>query len=299
MASMLFSELTEGCKRAFAAVIAYPPMRPFAGGALVVGLALLVDGDAYLGLSLPLIDASLTGAEAVWYAFALKLLFTVLTLGAGFQGGEVTPPQLTTRSSGSNGRFLTHPELDILSTSSRSDSVCPTPGSEQTEILAPERRSPCSRPRTRRVDHPTLRVLVFATMPPEHAASGPTAHVVVPAELRFLEVIRSSVHAALRESGCDPGCASDLQLACDELAGVLITSARTPSDLRLAVTDDGVDAYVRMVVPVAPSGFRPEVPDLTRMLLDATADSYEVRTDGQDLVGVLQREIASDEPGNP
>lgn len=91
VAAMVFSELTEGLKRVFAVMVTYPPMRPFVGGLLVVGLALLVGGDEYLGLSLPLIDASLTGAEVVWYAFALKLLFTALTLGAGFQGGEVTP----------------------------------------------------------------------------------------------------------------------------------------------------------------------------------------------------------------
>ncbi len=130
-------------------------------------------------------------------------------------------------------------------------------------------------------------------MRPHGLAGGPTAEIVVPADLRFLEVVRSSVHAALDDSGCDAGCASDLQLACDELAGVLITSARTPSALQVAITDDGTDAYVRMIVPVAASGFRPQVPDLTRMLLDATADSYEVRTDGQDLVGVIQREISS------
>ena len=130
-------------------------------------------------------------------------------------------------------------------------------------------------------------------MPPHGLAGGPTSEIVVPAELRFLEVIRSSVRAALNDSDCDAACASDLQLACDELAGVLITSARTPSDLQVAITEDGIDAYVRMIVPVAASGFRPQVPDLTRMLLDATADSYEVRTDGQDLVGVIQREISS------
>lgn len=125
------------------------------------------------------------------------------------------------------------------------------------------------------------------------ADRGPTMEVVVPADLRFLEVVRDSVRTALDGSDCDAGCASDLQLACDELAGVLITSARTPSALQVAVVEDGVDAYVRMKVPVAASGFRPPVPDLTRLLLDATADSYEVRTDGQDLVGVLQREVSS------
>ncbi len=130
-------------------------------------------------------------------------------------------------------------------------------------------------------------------MRPHGLAGGPTMEIVVPADLRFLEVVRRAVRAALNDSGCDASCTSDLQLASDELAGVLITSARTPGDLQVAVTEDGIDAYVRMLVPVAASGFRPPVPDLTRMLLDATADSYEVRTDGQDLVGVIQREISS------
>ena len=129
-------------------------------------------------------------------------------------------------------------------------------------------------------------------MGPE-GASDPTTTIIVPADLRFLEVIRCSVRIALAGSGCDAGCTSDLQLACDEIGGMLITSARMPGDLELAVTEDGLDAYVRMTVPVAASGFRPPVPDLTRMLLDATADSYEVRTDGEALVGVIQREIAS------
>jgi H+/Cl- antiporter ClcA len=38
-----------------------------------------------------LIGDALDGTGVVWYAFALKLLFTAVTLGSGFQGGEVTP----------------------------------------------------------------------------------------------------------------------------------------------------------------------------------------------------------------
>jgi H+/Cl- antiporter ClcA len=91
LVAVLFAELTDGIKRAFAVLVAWPPLRPFIGGLLVVALTLLVGSRDYLGLSLPLIDDSLTGAEVVWYAFALKLLFTAITLGAGFQGGEVTP----------------------------------------------------------------------------------------------------------------------------------------------------------------------------------------------------------------
>ncbi len=130
-------------------------------------------------------------------------------------------------------------------------------------------------------------------MRPDGAASGLTTTVIVPADLRFLGVICASVRVALGDSGCDVGCTSDLQLACDELGGMLITSARTPGDLQLAVTEDGMDVYVRMTVPVAATGFRPQVSDLTRTLLDATTDSYDVRTVGEVLVGVIQREITS------
>jgi H+/Cl- antiporter ClcA len=91
LAAGLFAELTEGLKRVFAVLVAWPPMRPFVGGLLVIGLTYAVGTRDYLGLSLPLIDDALTGADLLWYAFALKLLFTAVTLGAGFQGGEVTP----------------------------------------------------------------------------------------------------------------------------------------------------------------------------------------------------------------
>ncbi len=64
---------------------------PMVGGAVVVGLTLLIDTRTYLGLSLPLLDAALLGAALPTGAFAFKLLFTAVTLGSGFPGGEVTP----------------------------------------------------------------------------------------------------------------------------------------------------------------------------------------------------------------
>ncbi len=92
MASIVFIELVHGIKRAFAATVAWPPARPFIGGLGVVGLVHVVGSRDYLGLSVPLITkATAGGVGIVAGAFALKLLFTAVTLGAGFQGGEVTP----------------------------------------------------------------------------------------------------------------------------------------------------------------------------------------------------------------
>jgi H+/Cl- antiporter ClcA len=58
---------------------------------VVVGLWKLVGTSDYLGLGVPMIVRSFEDPSLPTGAFALKLLFTAVTLGAGFIGGEVTP----------------------------------------------------------------------------------------------------------------------------------------------------------------------------------------------------------------
>lgn len=123
------------------------------------------------------------------------------------------------------------------------------------------------------------------------AANGRPATVMVPAELRFLEVIRLAVRIAGEGRGLDGESERDLQLASDELAAVLILAARSCVALHLSVDHDGDDVYVRMSVPLSDDGFHPEVPNMTKLLLDATVDSYEICTDGDDVIGVLQRSL--------
>jgi H+/Cl- antiporter ClcA len=90
--AIVFSELTHGIKAVFRSAVRWAPARPLIGGFLVIGLTFVVGSRDYLGLSLPLISQSLAiGGGVVAGAFALKLLFTAVTLGSGFQGGEVTP----------------------------------------------------------------------------------------------------------------------------------------------------------------------------------------------------------------
>ncbi len=67
------------------------PLRLCVGGVLVLALWKLVGSSDYLGLGVPGILRSFTDPELPTAAFALKLLFTAITLGAGFLGGEVTP----------------------------------------------------------------------------------------------------------------------------------------------------------------------------------------------------------------
>ena len=91
LTAFLFSELTERITHLAKARITSPLLRPFCGGLVIIALTYLVGTHNYLGLSLPLIAQSFTPGGVVLGAFALKILFTAVTLGTGFKGGEVTP----------------------------------------------------------------------------------------------------------------------------------------------------------------------------------------------------------------
>ena len=57
---------------------------------IVILLVYLVGSRKYLGLSLPLLSEAFNGHVSP-FDFLGKLIFTSITLGAGYQGGEVTP----------------------------------------------------------------------------------------------------------------------------------------------------------------------------------------------------------------
>jgi H+/Cl- antiporter ClcA len=91
LASILFSEMTHALQTVFARLSPWPPARPLLGGIVVVLLTFLVGTNDYLGLSLPLLHRPFDGDSVRNFDFAWKILFTAITLGAGFKGGEVTP----------------------------------------------------------------------------------------------------------------------------------------------------------------------------------------------------------------
>ncbi|MFN8012340.1 MAG: chloride channel protein [Holophagaceae bacterium] len=66
--------------------------RPLLGGLVVGALFLAFPQDGYLNLGLPFLEGIFkAGTGTLPWAFALKLLFTAVTVGFGFKGGEVTP----------------------------------------------------------------------------------------------------------------------------------------------------------------------------------------------------------------
>lgn len=71
---------------------ANPYARIFAAGCAVIGLTLALGTREYLGSGIGIIEHIFeTGESARWYVFLLKMVFTALTLCAGFKGGEIVP----------------------------------------------------------------------------------------------------------------------------------------------------------------------------------------------------------------
>ena len=57
---------------------------------IITVLTLLVGDHRFNGAGMDMALAAV-GGEADWYSFLLKMLFTAVTLAAGFKGGEIVP----------------------------------------------------------------------------------------------------------------------------------------------------------------------------------------------------------------
>ncbi|CAN5458493.1 voltage-gated chloride channel family protein [soil metagenome] len=88
--AIAFIEGTHRLKAFLAERITRLPLRAALGGVAVVVLWKLASTSDYLGLGVPGIVAAFHAPTPPWVFFS-KLVFTVVTLGAGFVGGEVTP----------------------------------------------------------------------------------------------------------------------------------------------------------------------------------------------------------------
>ena len=65
-------------------------VRAFAGGVLLVGLTYLSGSHDYNGAGMSVIGNAIAG-QANFEAFLMKILFTAVTVAAGFKGGEIVP----------------------------------------------------------------------------------------------------------------------------------------------------------------------------------------------------------------
>ncbi|MXV50620.1 voltage-gated chloride channel protein [Pedobacter sp. HMF7647] len=97
-ASYLFTMMTHTIKKAGLKFFKTKWMIPVAGGLIIIGLTLLIGAPDYLSLgvnpeypgAVTISSAFHTGGSHGW-SWLWKTLYTSITLGSGFKGGEVTP----------------------------------------------------------------------------------------------------------------------------------------------------------------------------------------------------------------
>lgn len=88
--SIIFCKTLHGAEELYKKYIKNPYLRIFTGGIFVVLLSKVLGTTDYLGGGMNIVEQAVEGETAA-AAFLLKLLFTALSLGAGYKGGEIVP----------------------------------------------------------------------------------------------------------------------------------------------------------------------------------------------------------------
>ena len=86
----LFADGTHALSGVMKKHIAYAPLRPFFGGAVIAVVVMWGSFDRYIGLGIPVMVEAFVHPLAPT-DFLSKMVFTIASLGSGFKGGEVTP----------------------------------------------------------------------------------------------------------------------------------------------------------------------------------------------------------------
>ena len=90
LVSILFCTAIKKSEQYIKKLIPNAFLRAFAGGAAVVLLTVALQTTDYNGAGMDVVEAALHGNAKPW-AFAVKIVFTAVTIAAGFKGGEIVP----------------------------------------------------------------------------------------------------------------------------------------------------------------------------------------------------------------
>lgn len=77
-------------RKAFYKIIKNSYIRVICGGLIIIGLSYVFKGGYYNGAGIDVIEMAFDG-ESPYIAFLIKMIFTAITLGSGFKGGEIVP----------------------------------------------------------------------------------------------------------------------------------------------------------------------------------------------------------------
>ncbi|HEX3356368.1 MAG TPA: voltage-gated chloride channel family protein [Tepidisphaeraceae bacterium] len=123
LTSVLFAELTHGLSWLFKKILPWSIARPAVGGLIVIAMVYLLGTRDYLGLGVSTDPHTPAGVSilscfnpggATPFSWWWKILFTAVTLGSGFKGGEVTPLFFIGAALGNTLAWLMHAPIDLF-----------------------------------------------------------------------------------------------------------------------------------------------------------------------------------------
>ncbi len=90
LVSILFCASIKKCEHVFEKLMPSRYIRALVGGLIIVGLTYALGTRDYNGAGMDVITQAI-GGSVKYEAFILKIIFTAITISAGFKGGEIVP----------------------------------------------------------------------------------------------------------------------------------------------------------------------------------------------------------------
>ncbi|MBQ9743095.1 MAG: chloride channel protein [Ruminococcus sp.] len=106
LVSMLFCSCLHYAEKIMRKYLKNDFLRIAVGGAVVVLLTILVGSDDYNGGGIHVINRIISENQVNYEAFLLKILFTAITVAAGYKGGEIIPTMFIGASMGATVALL-------------------------------------------------------------------------------------------------------------------------------------------------------------------------------------------------
>ena len=136
LVSILFCVILHQTEHLYKKHLKNPYIRVAVAGVLVIALSTVLGTGDYLGSGIGIIEHIFHHGEAVVpFAFLLKMIFTALTLGGGFKGGEIVPSLTIGATFGSCAAALTGLPMELAAACGMVGVFCGVTNSPITSLL--------------------------------------------------------------------------------------------------------------------------------------------------------------------
>jgi hypothetical protein len=114
------------------------------------------------------------------------------------------------------------------------------------------------------------------------SVGGDRVHLIVPPSSKFLRTVRLVAADAAERAGCELDEVEDFRIAADELCHLVMTA--TDHDLHVSFTTFDAHVVARASAAMRNRNARPELEEVSAVIVADTADWFEIAVEGDALV---------------